>query len=690
MGSVVAYPTGNALPARTNSTYDSEKVGGYYTVEKLRRQYTDFLGAKTNEIDEAKEARRYYHGSQWTSEELASLAQRKQAPRTDNITARKIDAVVGLVERLRQDPKAFPRTPREDDGAEIATAAIRYVLDMGDWKSKSPRVALQAAIEGIAGIEYDLQQGDQGDPEVVIHTVVGDTFFYDPRSYDPGFTDARYMGIAKWCDVEVAKELVPGKAAEIEQLVESGMGLGDLSSNSDREVAWINVNEKRVRLIDHWYICDSQWKWALYIGNTILMEGESPFIDEKKKSFPKFRCFSASVDHDGDRYGFVRNLKPLQDEVNHWHSKASYAALARRLIVDKGAVDDIEQARREWSRSDGLIEKNPGLEITPDAWQPELKAFIEFEKAARESIENFGPNPALIGQGLEDSSGRAIQLLQQAGIAELGPYLLSLKSHKIRVYRDIWNIIRKLWVGERWIRVTDDDNVPRLLQINGIQQDPNTGQTVRVNPIAALDVDIIIDESPDTINMQADNLSTLQQLGPQWAQQFPEEALELSPIYSTLKKKLLANMQQKRQEAMQQPNPEVQAEQAKLQIEMQKAEMDAKLKESQFALDFQKQQAEMQLKREIAEQDIQLEMFKVNAQIEAEQRKAQSQMELERMKAGNQLEIENAKASHQMQIEETSAAHSIENEGKKTEAKIESDKARAKSKEANKPKAAAK
>jgi hypothetical protein len=54
---------------------------------------------------------------------------------------------------------------------------------------------------------------------------------------------------------------------------------------------------------------------------------------------------------------------------------------------------------------------------------------------AKNEIENFGPNPALIGQGLEDSSGRAIALLQQAGMAELGPYLSAYKNWKIRVYR---------------------------------------------------------------------------------------------------------------------------------------------------------------------------------------------------------------------------------------------------------------
>jgi hypothetical protein len=89
---------------------------------------------------------------------------RKQPVVTSNRIVRKIDAVVGLVERLRQDPKAYPRTPKHDEGAELATATLRFVLDNNDWKSKSSRIARAGGIDGIAGIEYDLVPGDEGDP----------------------------------------------------------------------------------------------------------------------------------------------------------------------------------------------------------------------------------------------------------------------------------------------------------------------------------------------------------------------------------------------------------------------------------------------------------------------------------------------------------------------------------------------
>lgn len=545
----------------------------YYEVTRLRRQYEDYAASKDAEAREMVESRHYYHGDQWTDREIQTLRARRQPVTTENQIVKKVNGVIGLVERLRQDPKGYPRTPEQNEGAELATATLRYVLDSNDWKSKSSRIAGNAAIDGIAGLEYDLVPGDEGDPSLEIHIVFGDGFFYDPRSFDEGFTDARYVGVAKWMDAEQVKELFPGRDGEIDALVETGTDL-TTAANIDREKNWVNSNEKKLRLADHWYIRGGKWLWCMYVGNMMLDQGISPFFDEKGKTFPRYRMFSAAVDHDGDRYGFNRNLKSPQDQLNHFNSKKSHIINTRRIISEKGAVDDIEIARREWAKPDGWIEKNPGLAIEPDQTTAnDFKGLAELATEARTYLENFGPNPSLIGQGLEDSSGRAIQLLQQAAIAELGPYLAAFKNWKLRVYRDIWNIIQRHWKSSRWIRVTDDQNVPQFFQINksfdenGFPLFDQYNRPQIVNAIGSLDVDIIIDEAPDAVNMQADNMMVLQTLGPQFAQQYPEIALELAPLAQSVKKPMLEKIKAK-QNAPPPPDPKVQAQGQLKQMEL--------------------------------------------------------------------------------------------------------------------------
>jgi len=599
-GALVAFSPSTAAgaPQPAHGGDDNwEDDGRYYSVSKLRRQYLDFLGSKSAEIAEQKQARRYDSGEQYTKEELQVLKNRGQPAVIFNVIHPKYNAVVGITERLRQDPKCYPRTPQHQQGADLATAVLRYALDSNDWKGKHPRIARFGAVDAIGGVEYDLEQGDRGDPEVRMHIVYPDTFFYDPRSFDEGFTDARFMGVSKWADPEQVKEIFPDKAEEIDNLMEGGGS--DLTQDSDRELLWANSTQKRVRLCDHWYITQGEWRWCVYIGNSIMDQGKSPYTDERGKSFSKFRMFSASIDHDGDRYGFHRQWKDPQDEYNMRRSKALHQLNSRRIRSTKGMVDDVEVARREEARADGWIELNPvpnGQYIADDQRQmADMRAHLDLMNASREMIENFGPNLALLGQGLQDSSGRAIALLQQAGMSQLGPYISALKNWKIRVYRDLLNIIQQHWTAERWIRVTDDDNLPQFFQINKLSVN-EYGQPIIVNAVGSLDVDIVLDEGPDVINMQADALGVLQSLGPNFAQEFPEVVLELTPLPSQLKKAMQQKINQKQNQPPP-PDPKVQVLQAQLQLEDQRAKQQMQLDEQQFQQKLQFQQRQHDLDR---------------------------------------------------------------------------------------------
>src|SRR6185369_9331995 len=151
----------------------------YWPLSRLKRSYSDYLSSKTAEVEEQKDARRYLHASQWTSAQIAEFKKRKQPIVTYNRIGRKIDGVVGLIEKLKQSPKAYPRTPQEEGGADLATAVVRSTLDAADWKAKSYLVAQNAAMDGYGGLELVLEAGDEGDPEIGLELIENDGFFYD-------------------------------------------------------------------------------------------------------------------------------------------------------------------------------------------------------------------------------------------------------------------------------------------------------------------------------------------------------------------------------------------------------------------------------------------------------------------------------------------------------------------------------
>src|SRR5262245_1553510 len=439
--------TGSGKPSASDDAGDDK---AYWSLDKLKRSYTDYATDKNAEILEQQEARRYRHGVHWTSEQVKTFNERRQPVVTYNRIGRKIDGVVGLIERLRQDPKAYPRTPQAQQGADLATASLRYCLDAGDWRAKSPVASESGAVDGIGGIEIIIEQGDRGDPEISFDVFDVDNFFYDPRSCRPDFSDATYLGLAKWVDVDVAKQMFPDSADDIQNSVGAG---STLTTNSDKEKRWFQSvgRRKMVRLVDCWYQHNGGWCYCIFTGAHKLIEGQSYLFDEKGKQISRYVAYSAFVDQDGDRYGFVRNLKSANDEINQRRSKGLHELNTRRIRAEQGAFDNIEKTRVEAARPDGVVTYNKGYQVDFDdaAKAAAIEGQVRFLEDAKAEIENFGPNPALAGEGVQNRSGRAISLMQQAGIAELGPFMISFRGWKVRVYRALFNAMQRFWTGER-------------------------------------------------------------------------------------------------------------------------------------------------------------------------------------------------------------------------------------------------
>jgi len=663
------YPQGGSAAGRNAPIVDpqEEDKEGFWPLEKCINAYTTYLDNKTLEIQEQQNARRYRHGAQWTPDQIKTFNERKQPVVTYNKIGRKVDGIVGLVERLKQDPKAYPRTPQHQAGADLATAVLRYLMDRNKWNEVAPLVNEAAAVDGLGGIELDLKpmpppkQNGQGmmpgmghnggppmepDYDVIFGPVDNDGFFYDPRSFKHDFSDARYIGMGKYVDEELMAELLPGMEDDIKAACDSSL---ELTTNSDRDTRWFQSNGdfKQVRLVDIWYKSKGGWKWALFTGSKILMQGNSPFSDENGKQFAKYLMFSAQVDHDGDRYGFIRNLQSPQDEVNQRRSKGLHELNNRRIIATKAAVADtnVEKLRLEAARADGIVLVNTGLDdlrFDDQAKQAQIMGQLEFMRDAAQEIENFGPNAAIAGGDVgKGSSGRAIALLQQAGIAELGPYMTNLRSWKIRVYRSLFNAAQSYWVNERWIRVTDAQGNPQFVQINAMVPGPD-GMPQMQNAIGELDVDIILDEGPDTVTLMQDTYDAISQalpavapmLSPTKSAAVMDVLIETSPLPADVKKRFRDAGKQEQT----QPDPKQAEAQAKLQLQQQEAA-------ARIASDQQAAQSQIQIKQQTAAAEMQIRREAANLEMEIERDKAQNAIQLEMFKAGQQAQAQQNEAA---------------------------------------------
>lgn len=532
----------------------------------------------------AERDRDYVNNIQYTAEELAAFAKRKQPPIVINRIKRKIDFLKGYEQSQRISPRALPRTPQHEQDADGCEQALRYVTDDQRFDHKRSRVWDNLLVEGMGGYRVGVAQGSNGEIEIQIDTVPWDRMFYDPHSSAPDFSDAAYVGVVRWIDKDDALAQYPESKEIIEYTITS-TSLSDTYDDKPKHKLWADAKRKRIRICQIWIKKQDQFYYAEFTKGGILKAGQSPYVNDKGESDCELIFGSAYINRDNDRYGIVREMIGPQDEINKRRSKALHLLNTNQVVAEQGAVRDVEKARREMARPDGWIEISPGYsdKINIQTRLDLATSHMSLLQEAKNEIDMMAGNIALQGNAAGSAaSGRAIIASQQGGAMEIAPILDALRDLDIRVFRAVWNRIRQFWNQEKWVRVTDDE---RNIKWLGLNVDPMQVQMLAMqNPqmsdkiagavanIAQLDVDIIIDDAPDGITPQLEQFQSLVELKKMDAMgELPFRAIVASMPNLKNKDQVLAAMDQAKQP---QDPMAMQAQQLGLQLQAAKAQAD--------------------------------------------------------------------------------------------------------------------
>lgn len=575
-------------PVQSNAVTGDEKPDQADIAQQLvrkRRWFNAFETNKRREMKEARESRQYYHDKQWTDDEVERLRKRGQQATVRNRIKRKIDFLVGVEQRLRRDPKGYARTPQHNEGADVATGALRYACDIARWEKVSSRCMSDGLISGIGVVYVGIEDG-----EPIVKNVPVDRFFYDPRSVEPDFSDARYMGLHLWMDVDEATQRWPQFRQRLEGMVDANnVQMTGFISEQDHAQQWGDFENRRVRIVEFWEMAPLPtggfgWKYCFFTGELYLEGGWSTYKGEKGEPDNQYLAWSPYVDERGDRYGLIRTMKSIQDEINYASSKFLHRLASDRMFYDVGTIEDPDELARQMARPDGKIQllggewgKNVGIIDSTVKVEGEVERF----NMAASEIENYGPNPGLVGkgEGVDGASGRALLAQRDSGMTELSPVFEQHRDWKLRVYRKLWCRLRQAWTGEKFIRVTCVPRSPEHIAINRYELQPD-GSIQVSNKLDTIDVDIILNEGPDTITVNEELMQTLGNLGEAAMGPLGRVMIELSNAPN--KERLLEMMDKATA-----PNPDV----ADMQRRM------AQLEELMAAVNVDKARAEVENKR---------------------------------------------------------------------------------------------
>lgn len=552
----------------------------------------------------------YYDNKQLTAKEIKALEDRGQPAVIFNEIKPKVQTMLGLEKQTRKDPKAFPRNPDDDDAAQAATDALRYVCEDSRWDDKRSLAAKDLAVMGTCAIMVGVAQVRGGfDPD--IRRIAWDRFYYDEMSAEFDFADAKFMGIVIWMDLDDAVEQYPDAK---DMLTDTWAASRDDTTYDDKPKhgLWADYKRRRIRLCEHYYREGGAWKLCIFTrGGYVVEPQDSPYIGEDDVPECPIKAVSLYVDRDNNRYGEVRAMIDPQDESNKRRSKALHHISTRQIRVSPTTGMDAAKVRKELAKPDGVFVGDPGdVEILPTADM--ASGNLALLQDARSHIHRIGANNALAGKDTQGQSGRAIMAQQQGGIVESATYLDCIRVLSLAVYRSAWCRVRQFWKEERWVRITDDQRNMRFVGLNkpvtmlqqaakrmgvdpqNIEQadpqavamleafakDPRSQIVVGMeNNVTELDVDIIVDEGVDLPTIQAEQFDAFMQfmpvLGPRAQDpRILEMAVEMSSFRN--KDRLLEILKQEQQG----PTPEQQAAQ---QLQMAGAQAEIEKTQSETA-----------------------------------------------------------------------------------------------------------
>ncbi|RBO54661.1 hypothetical protein DSD19_04605 [Rhodovulum sp. BSW8] len=454
-----------AINVRRNSKLDSEHVEVLW--RRLMGHYTRELERQGDNRVEMGVDEDFYDSRQWTEQDAAIVRARGQEPLTYNVIATSIDWMLGTEKRGRTDYKILPRTEDGAKAAEHKTKLLKYLADVNLAEFHVSDAFADMVKVGVGWLECGMQDETDGEP-IYERRESWRNILFDSMASERDLSDGRYMFRSKWVDLDEAHALAPERrhiidlaASDVIDFMRSLDGTGDDQMDAAEIAASQSTMvgadrhhsiRERVRLIEAWfripvedrYVSGGQFGGEIFDPRSpghqqevatgaakvirkvrmrmhvalmceagMLFVARSPYR-HNLYPFTPIWCFRSG--RDGLPYGYVRRMRDPQSDVNKRASKALFILSTNKVVMDKGAVDDMREFRDEVARPDAIIVKKQGYEIDLNVDRELSAAHLDLMSRSLMMIQQMGGvTDENLGRETNASSGRAIARRQDQG-----------------------------------------------------------------------------------------------------------------------------------------------------------------------------------------------------------------------------------------------------------------------------------
>ena len=625
--------------------------------QRMQRMHSKLIGMYETELDRQAENRAqmatdedFYDNIQWSEEDAQALRDRGQEPLVYNVITQAINWVTGTEKRGRSDFKVLPRTKDDAKQAEKKTQLLKYLSDVNRTPFHRSRAFEDCAKVGLGWVEDGVSDGDDGEP-IYSRYESWRNMLWDSSCTEKDLSDCRYVFRSKWVDLDIAEAMFPDRVAVLRASANDSQTFGldtqgdeamdsqehELQDNNGGRSSLEEWSRPRVRLIEGWVkepkkveqLRGGQFRGelfdkfseghksavqngesavvektmmrmcvAIFTSNGMLYFGESPY---RHNRFPFTPIWCYRRGRDGLPYGMIRGMRDIQYDVNKRAAKALHILSSNKVIMDEGAVDDLDAFAEEVARPDAIIVKKQGKELTLNAERELAAAHLQMMQQSIGMIQTLsGVTDELLGRTTNATSGKAIGLRQEQGSMATAHVFDNLRLAVQLQGEKQLSLVEQFFSDEKQFRITNMRGTPSYVTVNDGMPE---------NDITRTKADFIISESDWRATIRQGQAEELMALLAQLAPVAPQLAMVmLDLIIEEMdignREELVKRIRQvtgMRDPDATEPTPEeIQAEQAKAaQAELQQraamAEIAKKEADAQkAAADAQKSQASAQ------------------------------------------------------------------------------------------------
>ena len=221
--------------------------------------------------------------------------------------------------------------------------------------------------------------------------------------------------------------------------------------NNDPNVSIVNRTRMRVRV-------------AIFTNAGLLYEGMSPY---NHNEYPFTPIWGNRRGSDGMPYGAIRSMIDAQNDINKRASKALHILNSSKVIMDDGAVDDLDELADEVARPDALIVKKKGHELRIDQDRNLASAHMDIMSRDIDMIQQqSGITDEAMGRTTNATSGKAIVARQNQGSVAVTHFLDNLRmARQIHGEKEL-SLTEQYFSEEKMFRITNSRGTPEYITVN--------------------------------------------------------------------------------------------------------------------------------------------------------------------------------------------------------------------------------